>query len=78
MFIFVFFFELFPKLSDFINLDDCIGKIYQNRSSFLKKYLKSLKNRFFLVKKLKIQVIIFIIMLIRFSEKIFNQIRYTA
>ena len=40
--------------------------------------MKLLKNRFFLVKKLEIQVIVFMIMHTRSSERIFNPMHYTG
>ena len=54
-------------------------KIYQNTTSFYSKVdLKLFKNRFFLVRKGKIHVIAFMIMLTRFSERIFNTTRYAG
>ena len=43
-----------------------------------KKYLKLIKNWFFLVKKIEIQVIAFMSMLTRSSERIFNPMRDTG
>ena len=47
-------------------------------SFFSKKYLKLVKNRLFLVKKLEIQVIVLMNMLTRSSETIFNPMRYSG
>ena len=44
----------------------------------LKIYFKLIKNRFYLVEKLEIQVIEFMIMLTRSSERIVNPMRYTG
>ena len=45
-----FFFEILSKFSDFVNSDDCIGKINQNLSDYnqflLKKGLKLIQNHF--------------------------------
>ena len=77
-----FFFELLLKFSDFVNSDVCIGKITSKFIEYiqfsLKKYLKFIKIRFILVKKLKIQVIISMIIIIRSSERIFNPINYAG
>ena len=77
-----FFFELLQKFNDFVNSDDCIGKITSKSISLYpifikKKDLKSIKNRFFLVKKLEIQVIIYDYAY-SFSETIFNPMHYTG
>ena len=55
---------IFTKFSNFVNSDDCIRKnhpkIYQTTPVFIKKInLKSIKIRFFLVKKLEILAIVF-------------------
>ena len=47
-------------------------------SSYLKRYLKLIKNGLFIVKKWGIQVIISMIMPTRFSERIFNPMRYAG
>ena len=66
------YFKLLPKLSNFSNSDDSIGKTtsksirinpaFKRNLEILKKDFKSIKNRFFLVKKWEIQVIISMIM----------------
>ena len=43
-----------------------------------KKDLKLIKNRYSLAKKSETQVIVFMIMLTRSSEKIFDSMRYTG
>ena len=54
-------------------------KLYETTTSFYsKKDLKFIKNRFFLVKKWKIQVIVFMIMLTRSSENICNPMCYSG
>ena len=54
-------------------------KLHQTISTFYsKKYFNLIKKKLFLVKKLEIPVIIFMIMLIRSSERIFNPSRYTG
>ena len=54
-------------------------KTYQTTTSFyLKKKLKLIKTIFFPVKKWKIQVILFMNMLTRSSERIFNPMRYSG
>ena len=57
-------------------------KSHQNLSDYnqflFKKDLKLTKNRFFLVKKWVIVVTVFMIMLSRSSERIFNPMRYTG
>ena len=71
-------------MSDFVNSDDTWSseKSRQNLSEciqfFFLQYLKSIKNRFFLVKKWEIQVILSIIMLIRSLERVFIPMRYTG
>ena len=77
-----FFFKLLPNLINFISYEDCIGKITPKSIRpyplfYSKKDLKLVKNRFFLVKKLEIQVIISKIMPTRSSKRIFNPMRYT-
>ena len=55
-------------------------KIFQTTTSFYakKENFKLIKNRFFLVKKCEIQVIVSMVMLARSSEWIFNTMRYTG
>ena len=83
-FFFVVFLEILPKFIDFVNSNDCIGKnhvkIYQTTISFYsKKYLKSMKNRLSLVKKMRNSGnFVFTIMLTRSSERILNPMRYTG
>ena len=66
-----------------MNSDDCIGKITSKSMSlyavFIKKKNSKLikKGGLFLVKKWEIQVSIFMIMLTRFLERIFNASRQT-
>ena len=64
-----FFFKLLLKFSDFTDSDDCMGKItsksirlYSDKFNF---FFNLIKKGLFLVKKLKIQVIICMIMLTR-------------
>ena len=47
-------------------------------SFYSKQDFKLIQNRFFRVKKLEIQVIVFMIMLTRSSERIFYPMRYTG
>ena len=74
--------KYFQSFSNFVNCDDCSGKITSKSVRlipvFIKNDLKFIKNRFFLVKKLEIQVIVFMTMLTRSSERIFNPMRYTG
>ena len=54
-------------------------KIYQTTTSlYSNKHLKLIKNIFLPVKKWEIQIIVYIIMLTRFSKRIFNPMRYTG
>ena len=78
-----FFFKLLPKFSDFINSDDYAGKITSEYIRlqpvfFSKKDLKITKNRFFSSEKLEIQVIVYMTMHTRSSERNFNPMRYTS
>ena len=79
----LFFFELLPKFSDFVNSNDCIGKV-TSKAIWLypvfikKKIIIIMKNRFFVVKKWEIQVIISMILLTPSSKRIFNPMRYTG
>ena len=52
--------------------------LYDYIQFLFKKRFKVDKNRLFLVKKWDIQIIIFVIMLTRFSERIFIPMRYTG
>ena len=65
-----------------MNSDDCIGKIHSNPSDYnqilFKKKFEVNKNRFLLEKKREIQIIVFMIVLTRFSERIFYPMRYTG
>ena len=79
----VFFFKLLPKLIDFINSDDCIGKIISKSIRlypvFIQKRFGFNKKRdYFWWKKLEIQVILYMVMPTRSSERIFNPSRYTG
>ena len=47
-------------------------------SFYFQKYIMLIKNSFFLVKKLEIQVNVFMIMFSRSLERIFNPMRYTG
>ena len=53
------------------NLSDCNQFLFKNRFKF-NKYI------FFIVKKWEIQAIIFLITLTRYTERIFNAMRYTG
>ena len=57
-------------------------KLHQNLSDYnqflSQKKIQVNKKQILSVKKLEIQVIVFIIMLTRFSERIFNPMRYTG
>ena len=57
-------------------------KLHENLSNYnqflLKKKKFEVKKRYFLVKKLEIKVIVFMIMLTHSSERIFNTMRYTG
>ena len=57
-------------------------KTHQNLSDYkqsaLKKNVKLIKNRYFLVKNGEIQVIISVNMLTRSSDRIYNPMRYTG
>ena len=57
-------------------------KSHQNLSDYnqflFKKRFQDNKDRFFLIKKLEIQIIVFMIMLTRSSERIFIRMRYTG
>ena len=74
------FFDILPKFSDFVNSNDSIGKITSKsiriQPVFITKIFKVNKKQIFLGKKLEIQVIVFMIMLTRPSERIFNSTRY--
>ena len=59
--------------------DTASNKRFEHRTSFyLKEDSKLIKNRIFLMKKWKIQVIVFMIKLFRSSERIFFPMRYTG
>ena len=77
MFFAVYFLEILPKFSKFINSDDSIGKkTHQNLSDY-----KEFLIIFFLCfssEKREIQIIVFIIMLTRSSERIFHPMRCTG
>ena len=64
---------------DFVKYRKSHIKIYQTTTSFYSKTdLKLIKNRFFLVKKCEIQVIVFIMnMLTRSSDGVFHSMRNT-
>ena len=72
------FFKVLPNFNEFVisDLKNPI-KIYQTTICFKSKIdFMQIKNRFFLVKKLDIQVIGFMIMLTRSSDRIFDPMRY--
>ena len=50
----------------------------ENNLFLFKKRFEVIKNKFIQVKKLEIQVIVFIIMLTRSSERILNPMRYAG
>ena len=78
-----FFFEILPKFSDFVNSNNYIGKITSKSiglcatSFYSTQDFKWIKNRFFLLKKWEIQVIVLMITLTRSSERILNPMRLT-
>jgi len=82
-FSFQFFFKFLPKFSDFINSDDSIEKI---TSKSIRLYLILFKKIYDLIKKgissgekmRNSGNYIYMIMLIRSSERIFNPSRFTG
>ena len=70
---------ILPKYSDFVISDDCIGKITSKYIQFLfSKRFKINTKQICSSAKWEIQVIVFMIMLTRFSQRIFNPMRYTG
>ena len=82
MFFFAIFSELLPKFSYFVNSNDCLGKLRSKSIRLqqfpLKKDFEANKNEIFCSEKRKIQEILFMIMLIRSSERIINPMRFTG
>ena len=81
--LFQFFFELLSNFNNFINSNDCIGKITSQYIRLYpvftkKKDFNLIREGLFLVKKREFQIIITMIMLTRSSERIYNPSRYTG
>jgi len=72
---------MLPKSIEFVNFDDGIGKSTSKfiglQSVVIKKRFEVDKNQIFSSEKGEFQVIVFMIMLTRSSERIFNPMRYT-
>ena len=77
------FFEILPKLSVFVNTDDCIGK-FTTKSIRLqlvflsKKKFEVNKKSYFSSEKWEFQVIVLITVLTHSSAMIFKPMRYTG
>ena len=82
MFLQFFFFKLLPRFNDFVNCDNGIKKLHQNLSDYMllysKKRLKINKKGIISSEKMKNAGDYIVIMLTRFSERIFNPSRYTG
>ena len=72
------------KSSDFLNSEDYIGKLtskyirVQPVFVLFQRIFKYIKIDFFTIEKKEIQAILFIIIIFRFSENLFNPMRYTS